>query len=160
MRKKIIAWGVLSVLFTWLASMSIEAGSVVSMAMQTSVTNIAASTTNSTAGPVFYVYNPLSKVRIYLTADGIAATTNGLLTVKFSTASGTESSTNAFDNASVSNIKLTATNIAANTSYTVSDWFELSGVRYLRVGQIENTQLGIVSNIAIRLSYESGSDGK
>lgn len=117
----------------------------------TTVTNIAASTTNSTAGAIIPIYS--SPIRLYLTGTGNAATTNGALTVYFSTASGHSYLTNNFDTARLSNIKLTISNSINGATVTVSDWFVVSGASYIRPGIIENTFLGSVSNIAINVGY-------
>lgn len=127
--------------------------------LQTTLTNIAATTTNSTAAPAKFLKQGESPVRIYLTATGNAGTTNGatagVFTVKFSTASGQGIGvTNNFDTAHLSNIKLSISNQHLTSStVTVSDWFVLDGAKYLRVGQIENTSPGSISNIAIRVGY-------
>lgn len=125
--------------------------------MGTAVTNVAASTTNSANGTIIALPTSPSAVRIWLTAGGNAGTTNGSssvsnLVVKISTASGTLLSTNAFDTANNSNIKLTLPVNGAVTN-TVSDWFLLTGARYIRVGQIENNTLGSVSNIQVIVGY-------
>jgi hypothetical protein len=124
----------------------------------TSVTNIAASTTNTTAGPIFTLPLSPSQVRFYVTAQGNAATTNaGAATVSnlvvfISTACGNEVTTNNFDTAQLSNIKITVPNLGSATN-TASDWMVMSGVKYLRVGAIQNNNLGSVSNLQVILSY-------
>jgi hypothetical protein len=124
------------------------------------VTSVTANNTNTTAGTVTSIPNTSLPVRIWVSANGVQATTNGTLIVKFSTASGTYSSTNQFDTASESAVKVTlttlgsATNSASSALYTGSDWFQLAGVRYIRVGQIENNFAGVVSNVTIRLGYQ------
>jgi len=137
----------------------IQAQQPEAFSLETTVTNIAATTTNSTAAPAKFLYMGETPVRIYLTATGNAGTTNGAaagsFTVKLSTASGSGTSvTNAFDTAHLSNIKLSISNShLTSTTVTVSDWFVLSGAKYLRVGQIENTSPGSVSNIQIKVGY-------
>jgi hypothetical protein len=127
--------------------------------LQTTVVNIAGNTTNSTAATAKYLNMGETPVRIYLTATGNAGTTNGAaagaFTVKLSTASGQGTGvTNAFDTAHLSNIKLVISNSHLTSStVTVSDWFVLSGAKYLRVGQIENTSPGTISNILIKVGY-------
>lgn len=122
---------------------------------QLPVTNIAATTTNSSLGPIVVLDQSKAAARIYLTASGTAATTNGSLIVKFSTAGGTQNITNEFDTGSLSGVKLTMTGTTgiALTTNTVSDWFNLTGVRYIRVGQIENGFLGTISNMQMRICY-------
>ncbi len=131
------------------------AGVAVPQKLIPAVTFLAANSTNTANGTVTPVQqmNEVGAVRVYLTASGIAASTNGSLIVKISTACGTDSQTNAFDTADASTIKLTMSSLGAVTN-TVSDWFQLSGVRYLRIGQIENTFGGVVSNIAVNISYQ------
>ena len=142
-----------------LFSFQVNAEQAESFSLETSVTNIAGSTTNSTAAPAKFLYMGETPVRIYLTATGNAGTTNGAtagaFVVKLSTASGSGTSvTNAFDTAHLSNIKLVISNSHLTSStVTVSDWFVLTGVKYLRVGQIENTSPGSISNIAIKVGY-------
>lgn len=116
------------------------------------VTTLVLTSTNTAAGTTLKLHEGKRNVRMYLTANGIAATTNGSLIVKFSTASGSGTTTNSFDTASLSNIKLTMSTLAGATN-TVSDVFDLTGARYIRVGQIENTFQGIVSNITISVGY-------
>jgi hypothetical protein len=126
-----------------------------SFALTPAVTTLAGASTNSAAGTAVMLYDGKANVRIYLTANGIASTTNGSLIVKFSTASGTGyNTTNNYDTASLSNIKLTMSTLAGATN-TISDQFDLSGVKYIRVGQIENTFTGPVSNIVIRVGYQN-----
>ncbi len=132
------------------------AESVSSQAITPATTGVLTAATNTTAGTAYYIDPPQTAVRLYLTATGAAGTTNGSLIVKFSTATGgpAESVTNSFDQAEQSLVKLTITGSASTTnSITVSDWFVVSGVKYLRPGQIENTSNGTWTNIAIRVSY-------
>lgn len=129
--------------------------STYSQSISTAVTNIVANSTNTGNGSTFLIYSPKVNVRLFLTANGVAATTNGSLVVKFSTGDGDEGTTNQFDTAQNSNIKLTMSSLGGSTN-VVSDWFVLSGVRYIRVGQIENTFNGACSNIVVRISYPTG----
>ena len=119
------------------------------------VTSVAANTTNTTAGTacIFPKSNLPHVSRIYLTASGVAATTNGSL-IAFITTTQSDPGTNNFDTATQSNIKLTLTAIGASTNQ-VSDWFQLSGVTGIRVDRIENTFYGAVSNIAVSISVNS-----
>lgn len=139
------------------APFALHAQSVVKQDIAPAVTAVAATTTNATAGTVFFIDNPVSRARLYVQFSGTAATTNGSFIVKFSTATGNATSTNAFDTASTSNIKVTESVGGSGTAISASDWFALDGVRYLRVGQMENTFLGPVSNIVISLSAPTGS---
>jgi hypothetical protein len=141
------------------ATSVVHAGQSEAFNLQTSVTNIAGTTTNSTAAPGKFLFMGETPVRIYLSATGNAGTTNGaaagVFTVKFSTASGSGTGvTNAFDTAKLSNIKLSISNSElTSATITVSDWFVLSGAKYLRVGQIENSSPGTISNISVTVGY-------
>lgn len=118
------------------------------------VTSLAATSTNTTDGTALQVPSGGAPVRLYLTASGIAATTNGTFTVYFRTASGNGYTTNSFDTSSSSYIRLQFTTLGGSTN-TVSDWFQLTGVRYIKVGRMENTFQGAVSNISLNLSYQN-----
>jgi hypothetical protein len=125
--------------------------------LATPVSTLAANSTNTTAGTIVVLPTSPTPVRIWLTASGIAATTNGVtavsnLVVRLSTASGSVIATNTFDTASLSNLRLTIPTLGASTN-TVSDYFELRGARYVRVGQIENNFQGAVSNLALIIAY-------
>jgi hypothetical protein len=123
----------------------------------TTVTNIAASTTNTTAGNIIVLPPNLSAARVYVKAEGNAATTNAgastvsNLVVHLSTASGS-GTTNVFDTGILSNAKITVPALGSSTN-VMSDWFQLSGVRYIRVGAIENNNIGSVSNLQVIISY-------
>lgn len=123
------------------------AGEIWHTTLTPAVTTVAASSTNSTAGTSQELLFAQRPCRIWVTASGVAATTNGSLVVKFSTAA----STNQWDTANLSEVKVTMSSLGATTN-TYSTWFETAGIRYIRVGQIENTFVGVVSNIAIRIS--------
>jgi hypothetical protein len=45
---------------------------------------------------------------------------------------------------------------SVSTAVVQSDWFVTSGARYIRVGQVENTYLGNVSNLTITVGYPFG----
>lgn len=146
---------------TFLVSISHAAGDnegPVAYNLGTSVTNMAASTTNSaTTGTILTIPTSPVPVRIWAYAEGNAATTNGVsavsnLIVRVSTASGTLTSTNRFDTGAYSPIKLTLTPLVT-ASNTFSDWFEVRGARYIRVGSIENNYLGSVSNLQIIVGF-------
>lgn len=123
------------------------------MSLTPAVTAIAANTTNATAGTVAQLARGQDVVRLFVTGSGVAATTNGALKVRLSVASGSgDSTTNAFTLASESDIYVTLSTVGTSTN-TASDWFNLRGCRFVRVGQIENTFAGPVSNIAVRLGY-------
>lgn len=135
---------------------SLQAQETIVYNLDTSVTNnFVSATTNSTPATVEIINNPKDTIRIYVTASGLASTTNGSFIIKFSTSTGTSSVTNEFDTASLSNIKITMSSLGLTTN-TVSDWFQVRGVRYIRVGSMENTFLGPVSNITVRVATVSG----
>ena len=54
-----------------------------------------------------------------------------------------------YDTGSLSPIYLSMSTIGTSTN-TVSDWFPLYGVKSLKIGRIENTHLGAVSNITFQ----------
>lgn len=117
-------------------------------------TTVTASSTNSTEGTGVEFYTGAGSATIYVTAEGTAATTNGFLRVFFSTASGVSGTTNNYDTPLYSNIKVSFTNdIGANT-VTLSDWFNVSGRRYIKIGRVENTFKGNVSNLTVRVGVQ------
>lgn len=84
-----------------------------------------------------------------------AGGTNLALTVYFETSPDNGVT---WDNASLSNIKLSSTTMDAATvglsaTNVVSDWFNLTGVTKLRIGRIVNPFLGVVSNPVVFISY-------
>lgn len=128
-----------------------------SFTLTPSVTTVAASATNTTAGTIKILNGGETPVRIWVSASGIGASTNGVsavsnLVVKLSVASGSSGVTNAFDTAAFSNVKVTLP-VTGVTTNVQSDWFVLSGCRYIRIGQIENNTLGVVSNISVTIGY-------
>lgn len=120
--------------------------------MTPAVTSLAATSTNSTAGTIYNMIQgpgaPPDTIRLYAQSSGTAATTNGNLIVKFSLS--TDGVT--FDDAPTSLVKLTLPATGTSTNQ-ISDWFQISGARYIRVGQIENTSAGTSTPIAIRISF-------
>lgn len=110
------------------------------------VTVMSANSTNTTAGTTFEIAVPVDQAHLWVRATGVAATTNGTFVVKFQTAADT----NYWNDAVTSNMKLTLSTVGTTTNF-MSDWFVFSGVKYIRVGRIENTMAGAVSNIAVRL---------
>ena len=129
-----------------------------SFSLTPAVTVLAASSTNSTAGTTEYLYTGKNSVRIWASCSGIAATTNGVsavsnIVVRLSTASGRDGVTNIFDTATYSNIKLEIPVTGNGATNVVSSYFILTGSRYLRIGQIENNSLGIVSNLNVFVGY-------
>ena len=111
------------------------------------VTNVVASSTNTTTGTALTFDNDqVPKYgRFWMTANGVAATTNGTLKAYIITSpDGTT-----YDTGSLSPIYLSMSTIGTSTN-TVSDWFPLYGVKSLKIGRIENTHLGAVSNITFQ----------
>lgn len=151
---KRLLFGILS-LFLLSAAHAIE--EPVAIFLGTSATNLAGNSTNSTGGQIIAIPTSPTPIRIWAYAEGNAGTTNGIssvsnLVVKLSTASGTFNSTNKFDTAAYSNVKIELTPLVG-ASNTFSSWFELRGARYLRVGQIENNYVGAVSNLQIIVGF-------
>lgn len=110
---------------------------------------VAATATNSTPGTVLGLIMSQRPVRIWVSASGTPATTNGIFIVKFQTSTSTNSPA-VWDTAATSYIKLSMTNMLSSVATNVvSDWFEFSGVKYVRIGQMENTHKGPVSNITV-----------
>jgi len=132
--------------------------SAVFQSIPTAVTNLATASTNSVGSDIISLYDGQTPVRIWLSATGLGGTTNGALTVKFSTASGRDGVTNNLDTAASSVIKVTMATMngatkGLTTTNTVSDWFVLKGARYIQAGQIENTFGAAVSNISVQIGY-------
>jgi hypothetical protein len=158
MKKRII--GLVSVVLLCLGTFLVKAETGYDV-INVAVTNIAASSTNTTAGQIYKFWQPVDAIRLYVSVLGTAATTNatagsGAFTVKLSTASGNDFTTNNFDTADWSNIKVSITNniTSPTVTRTVHDWFDTRGVKYIRVGQVENQLLGVVSNVSVTIGYE------
>lgn len=125
--------------------------------LNVAITNMTGSTTNTTPGLIFNNYQDNVPFRIWVKAEGNAGTTNTAsstsnLVVHISTASGSQFVTNSFDTGILSPIKLTVPRLQTATN-VVSDYFELRGARYFRVGAIENNYVGTVSNIQVIVGY-------
>ena len=138
-------------------SHAVDTEGPVAINMGTSITNITASSTNSTGGTIIAIPTSPVPVRIWAYAEGNAGTTNGVsavsnLIIRISTASGALTSTNRFDTGKYSPIKLTLTPLATSSN-TFSDWFEVRGARYIRVGSIENNYVGTVSNLQVIIGF-------
>lgn len=143
-------------MFVALMSKLVAQDQAVANIINIGVTNMAANTTNSTVGLPYSLYRGQEPVRLWVTANGTAATTNGSLIVRFSTASGDSSTTNAFDTASYSLIYLTLPTLGTSTN-TISDWFQLTGARYIRISSVENNFAGAVSNVTVRIGYNDSN---
>ncbi len=115
--------------------------------LNTAVTGLAANTTNATAGTWYDLPQGQGPIRLYFTAKGTTGVTNGALIAKISTSYDT----NTWDSADMSPIKVTLTRIT-NSALTASDWFQFSGVRAIRVGQIENGFAEAVTNFTVILA--------
>lgn len=150
MKKTIIALTVILLVCATIYAIEAE-----SFSLTPAVTEIAASSTNSTAGTIKKLSQGETPIRFYLSCNGNASAA-GAFKVKLSTASGSGNSiTNNFDTPSESNVYLVITNALTATTTTVSDWFVLSGAKYVRIGQIENTKTGPVSNIVVNIGYSN-----
>lgn len=108
---------------------------------------IAANTTNSTAGTAVELPGGVERVGVWVTAKGGADATGGSgLIVKLSIYNGTT-----WTDAAQSNIKVTMSTLG-NATKTVFDQFVVPGATQIRVGQVENTFGGALSNMTVRLS--------
>lgn len=112
------------------------------------VTTLTLSSTNVTAGSaVTLPRNGLGVCRLYLSGWGAAATTNGNLVVYLSTSKdGT-----IWDTAASSGITVAA---PANGAAVIqnSARIDLTGVKYLREGRLENLSLGTFTNIVCTIA--------
>lgn len=124
------------------------------MVLTNSSSTVLATSTNSTEGTGVEFYTGPSSATIYVSATGTAATTNGFLRIFFSTASGVSGITNAYDTPVYSNIKLSFTNDIGASTVTLSDWFNVSGRRYIKIGRVENTFKGNFSNFTVRVGVQ------
>ena len=124
--------------------------------LNVSITSLAATSTNATAGTVMELSQPLGTSRIYFTASGDSSCTAGTLIADIVTATGRTGVTNEFDSVIVNPISLTLSNSLATVTNTVSQSINLSGVRYIRVARIRNTYGGVTSNFNVRVSYSTG----
>jgi hypothetical protein len=115
-------------------------------ALTPAAVNLVASTNNTTAGTAVELPGGVGRFGLWVTATGYAATTNGSLIVSFSIYNGTT-----WTDAANGNIKLTFSTLGAATS-TRFDWFEIPGATQIRVGGLNNSFVGNVSNISVRLS--------
>ncbi len=114
---------------------------------------VAAGSTNSTASSVYELYDGQQIVRIRMSAQAVGSdATSGKLTMRFVTACGAgapgSSYTNSYDTAATSIIQLTMTNISSSAATTASDWFVVSGARFIKEGVIENSFGQAVTNIS------------
>ena len=117
--------------------------------LTTTVTNLAASSTSTNAATQKELFQNPKTFRLYLKAEGVGASTNGSLTAYVSTSFDS----NNWDTASLSFIKVTMSSLGSATNQ-VSDWFTTDNIRYIRVGRIENTFVGPVSNVTVHIAYE------
>lgn len=118
----------------------------------TSPSTVANNSTNTTAQTEIDFttggYPVMGLARISLTFTGAAGSTNGTITIFFSeSVDGTT-----FSAADQSNMKITITPNGA-AAVTRSERFDLSGVKKLRVGRVENSSDGSITNIATKLTY-------
>jgi|SRR3990172_2215108 len=118
----------------------------------TSPATVAASSTNSTAQTATDFttggYPIMGLTRVSFTFTGAAGSTNGTVTVFLSESSdGTR-----YSEADQSNMKITITPNGTN-SVTRTERFDLSGVKKIRVGRVENTSGGDITNIVTSITY-------
>lgn len=128
---------------------TLPAGEVITQSLTPAVTTVAANSTNTTAGTTYLFDQAQSPVRIYVGFRGYVSTTNGQFKVYFDTASDT----NYWDTSALSGVTISVTNSVGASTNVVSDWFESAGMKYIRVGRMENTFSGPVSNIVIKASW-------
>jgi len=129
------------------AALSALAADIWTANLTPGVTGIAANITNTTNGTQQEFLFAQRPCRIWISANGTAATTNGTCVFFFQTAPDT----NTWDTANLSAVKLTISSLGSSTN-TISDWFELAGTRYIRASRIENTFNGPVSNITVKIA--------
>jgi hypothetical protein len=116
-------------------------------ALTLNAVTIAANTTNANAGTAQDIPGGVTKLGLWVTAKGGADATGGTgLTVKFSIYNGTT-----WTDAATSPIKVTISTLG-NATKTQFDWVMVPGATQIRVGQVENTFGGALSNLAVRLS--------
>lgn len=115
---------------------------------------IAASTTNATAEDATTLVANARSARVWLTLGGDASTTNaGTATTGYRVWLYTSPDNTTWDtDKDYANIKLAYTNSLGAATNTISDWFVLDGAKYIRIGRVENTFLGGVSNISVKVS--------
>lgn len=118
----------------------------------TSPALVANNSTNTTAQTALDFttggYPVMGLARVSFTFTGAAGSTNGTITVFLS--ESIDGST--YSEADQSNLKITLTPNGTN-SVTRSERFDLSGVKKLRVGRVENSSDGSITNIATKITY-------
>lgn len=135
---------------------SLKAQETIVYNLTPNATGIATGITNTTDGAITIISNPKDTCRIYVTGTTTQSTTNGNFVVRFRTASGSSSITNEFDTTVFTQIKLTFPTTLVNGTNTMSDWFQIRGVRYIKIGRMENTTEALITNITVRVSTSSG----
>ncbi len=121
---------------------------IVTIPLTPAATSFATATTNSNAGTTVELTDTPDAMRFYVQATGVAGTTGGTFKVFLETGS----TTNTMDTGSLSPIYLSIGNIG-NTTVYVSDWFNVTGVKYIRVGEVQNTHGDTVSGLACKITY-------
>lgn len=130
-----------------------------SFTLNTAVTNMAASSTNTVNGVYFAIPNVVKGATVWLSAT--TYTNTGNVTVYFtSSPNGT-----LYDTALNSPIKLTlqmTNSSAANgpVTNTINDWFQLSGLTRLRVSRVENNTPTSLTNVNFTLSFPLDSNNQ
>lgn len=114
-------------------------------------TNYLAQATNNTKGAAIPLPGLINGVFLTVKASGGAATTNGTATWYFEVSPDNGSN---FTSAAQSYIKLSTTSIG-NTNVTITDWFNLAGYNKIRLGRVETSFLGGISNTTITASWPS-----
>lgn len=122
--------------------------------------------TNYLKGDVYQVASGSSTVRVWVSVKGTdLVSTNGNYIVWLESASGTGPSgtpalwgstagtvTNEFDTAPHNQFRIEVPLTGVSTN-VVSDYYDLAGVKYLRVGGQANSSLGNATNVIIRLGH-------
>jgi hypothetical protein len=104
---------------------------------------------NTGKGAIRSLPDGITGARIDAYAAGTAASTNGSIVFYLETAVST---TGPYTIYSDSNIKLSATGTGAATN-SCSDYFNLTGVRYIRMGAISNSTAGTFTNPVLTITY-------
>lgn len=112
-----------------------------------------ATSTNTVDGVPVSLPDGVAAVRIYVEFTGTTATTNGNYNVFFKTGRYRVASSNFWDVATNSNIKISVPTVGLTN--TGSLWFNLTGVQSIRVGREENLSQGIATNLTYTIVIPS-----
>lgn len=118
------------------------------------VAGIAASSSVDIGGAPILMWRSTGYVRISVSATGTAATTNGTLKIPIISAMGDYqlSTTNDFDSAAQTDIVIELQGEGAQR-VTKSDFFDVTGIRYLKTTNAINTAVGPWSNVVVRIGF-------